>query len=293
MRIVVTGATGFVGGPLVRFLVARGWSVRAAGRRPLTNVESVTHGDLARTVDWGRVVDGCDAVVHLAGIAHTGGTSDDLYEQVNHRQTVELARAARRAGVRRMVFVSSIRAMVGTAAPYVLDETYPESPTDAYGRSKLAGERGVAESGVSFANLRPVLIYGPGVKGNLALLRKLAALPVPLPFGAMRNRRSLCALPAVLEAIDLVARPDVAAERTFVLADREPMELRELLVALRRAAGKSPRLVPVPPRILKLALRLVGRREMWDRLGGDLVVNPRALTLLGWQPRETGSELAP
>ena len=127
---------------------------------------------------------GIDAVVHLAGIAHAGpGVAEERYDRVNHRATAALAVAAHDAGVSRFVFVSSIRAQTGPAAERVVSERDTPRPTDAYGRSKLAAERAVAASGVPFTILRPVLVYGPGVKGNLRALMRLAALPIPLPFG--------------------------------------------------------------------------------------------------------------
>lgn len=290
-RVAITGATGFVGRALVPALESRGWSVRPGVRRSV-GTGQVAYGDLSESVDWAPLVDGIDVVVHLAGVAHTDGVPEDLYDQINHRQTAALAEAACRANVKRLVFVSSVRAQSGPTSSHMLDEQEVAAPSDAYGRSKLAAERAVAASGVAYAILRPVLIYGPGVKGNLAALERLAKLPVPLPFGAMRNRRSLCSLDGLIEAIELVAVEDRARNRTFLAADREPIELRALIAALRRGLGRRPALVPVPPAVIRLALRAVRRSGIWERLGGELAVSSARLAALGWRARDTGDELA-
>lgn len=282
--IAVTGATGFVGRALVPALETRGWRVRRVVRDQLGNLE--------RPVDWSPVVDGVDTVVHLAGIAHSEGMSDDVYDQVNHQRTAELARAAVRARVSRLVFVSSIKAQTGAVATRSLDETDRAEPVDAYGRSKLAAEHAIAESGVPFTILRPVLIYGPGVKGNLASLDRIARLPLPLPFGAMTNRRSLCALTGLIDAIELVATHELAAGQTLIAADREPLALPAMIAAIRRGLDRRPLLLPVPPALLRSALRVVRRGAMWERLGGELAVSSARLQALGWQARDTVAELA-
>ncbi len=282
--VAVTGATGFVGRALVPALETRGWCVRTVGRDTLGNLE--------RPVAWSTVVEGVDAVVHLAGIAHSEGVADQVYEQVNHQRTAELAGACARAGVSRLVFVSSIKAQTGATSTRVLDETDRAEPVDAYGRSKLAAERAIAASGVAFTILRPVLIYGSGVKGNLASLDRIARLPLPLPFGAMTNRRSLCALTGLIEAIELVATSEHAVGQTLIAADREPIALPALISAIRRGLGRRPLLLPIPPSVLHVGLRLVRRSAMWERLGGELAVSSRRLQALGWQARVTANELA-
>lgn len=289
MKILVTGATGFVGQTLTRDLAAAGHQVRAASRGaiPMTDagIDPVAMPDLSEPVDWTPLLDGIDAVVHLAGIAHVGpDIPEDRYDRVNRAATAELVEAAKRAGVKRFVFVSSIRAQSGPTADHVLTEADAPAPTDAYGRSKLAAEQAVAASGVSYADLRPVLIYGPGVKGNLAGLLRLATLPVPLPFGAFDNRRSLLSLDNLNGAIHhLLATPTISG--TFVVADREPVTLADIVTALRAGLGRRPGLLNVPPALFKTVLTALGREAMWQRLGGELVVDPSRLIATGWQPR--------
>src|SRR6185369_2055159 len=197
-RILVTGASGFVGRALVTELAGLGYAVRAAMRQPADvfprNVEVVAVSDLTRPVEWRALLKGIETVVHLAGIAHAGPEiAEDLYDRVNRLATAELAKAAQASGVRHLVFISSIRAQSGPSSNEVLHETDEPHPTDAYGRSKHAAEDAVRASGVPFTILRPVLIYGPGVKGNLDRLVRLAKKPWPLPLGLCRNRRSLLA----------------------------------------------------------------------------------------------------
>jgi nucleoside-diphosphate-sugar epimerase len=192
-RVLVTGATGFCGRPLVTALAEAGDEVRAAVRGtpapPFAPAVEIVQADLAAPVAWAPLLAGIDAVIHLAGIAHARARIPDArydarYDAINHQATAALAQAAHAAGVRHFVFVSSVRAQSGSAADHELTERDPPRPTDAYGRSKLAAEAAVAAAGVPYTILRPVLIYGPGLKGNLAALARLAALPLPLPLAA-------------------------------------------------------------------------------------------------------------
>ncbi|MGE0868695.1 MAG: NAD-dependent epimerase/dehydratase family protein [Kofleriaceae bacterium] len=290
MRVAVTGATGFVGTALVDALVRRGYSVRAGIRGPAPHrpdVEYFVYGDLANEVDWGGFVAGMHRVIHLAGIAHTDGVPGRLYDQVNIRQTAALAAAANAAGVERLIFMSSVRAQVGPCATEVIHEHRPPAPTDDYGRSKLAAELAIAHSSVPFVILRPVLIYGPGVKGNLAALRRIAKANLPLPFGAVTSRRSLCSLEKLIDAIELALINQHARGGTYLVADVAPLTLGEIVQALRAGGSRGPIQLPVPPWILKLGLTLVGRRDIWDRLGGNLIVDPSRLAALGWRPGES------
>jgi nucleoside-diphosphate-sugar epimerase len=288
-RILVTGASGFVGRALVTELAASGHSVRAAMRQPADvfprSVEVVAVSDLTRPVEWRALLKGIETVVHLAGIAHAGPEiAADAYDRVNRLATAELAKAANAVGIRHLVFMSSIRAQSGPSSADILRETDIPRPTDAYGRSKLAAEDAVRAAGVPFTILRPVLIYGPGVKGNLARLIQLARGRWPLPLGLCRNQRSLLARQNLIAAIRLVLEQHAASGETYIVADPMPLTLAEIIAALRAGERRQAGLLPIPPVLIELACRATGRTADWERLGGSLVADPGRLLRAGWQP---------
>jgi nucleoside-diphosphate-sugar epimerase len=289
-RILVTGASGFIGRSVTSTLVAAGHEVRTAVRRPPgppfpLGVEPVLHGDFEAGVEWRPLVAGVDFVIHLAGIAHAGhGIAFGRYDLVNRDATAQLAHAARAAGIRRLVFISSIRAQTGPAADRILTEADEPRPTDPYGRSKLFAETALRDSGVPFTVLRPVLVYGPGVKGNLRRLIAAAALPVPLPFGAFTNRRSLVGVQNLAAAIAHVLGHAAASGETYVVADPQALSLADMVAALRRGLGRSPGLVSIPPTLVRFALTAIGRGAAWDALGRQLIVDPAKLIATGWRP---------
>jgi UDP-glucose 4-epimerase len=297
-RVLVTGATGFVGRALVTALARRNISVRATVRRPPEPaldpaVEVVAVPDLADDIDWGPSLTGVDAVVHLAGIAHVGSDiPDETYDRVNHVATAHLAVAAQRANVAHFIYASSVRAQSGPAAGRALTEADAPQPTDAYGRSKRDAEFAIRVAGVPYTILRPVVVYGPGVKGNIASLMRLTATPWPLPFAAFANQRSLLALDNLISAIDfLLTRP--ATNDLYLVADPTPVSFCEIVATLREAQGHRRRLIAVPPAVFKTFFEAIGRRDAWERLGGGLVASPAKLIALGWRPQvETRGGLA-
>jgi nucleoside-diphosphate-sugar epimerase len=297
-KILVTGASGFVGRAALDAFAQSGLALRAAVRRPpqpalADGVEVMQHPDLSEAVDWRPLLEGVDRVVHLAAVADTGA-DPARYDRINRDATQALAAAAAGAGVKRFVFVSSIRAQSGPAAAHTLTERDDPAPTDAYGRSKLAAEAAVRAAGVPFTILRPVLLYGPAAKGNFALLLRAARSPWPLPVKNFVNRRSLLGVDNLISALTFALSSPAATAETYVVADPGlPPQFAEVVATLRTAQGRPPLLLPLPPRCVEIPLRLMRRDDLWQRLGGDLRVDANKLIAAGWRPlHDTRSGLA-
>jgi UDP-glucose 4-epimerase len=242
-------------------------------------------GDLARPQNMAAALADVDAVIHSAGLAHAmSGLPEDDYRLLNTEATIALARAAQRAGAKRFVFLSSIRAQCGATAQRVLTEELAPQPTDAYGRSKLAAEQGLSELGLDWVALRLVLVHGPGVKGNMAELLRFARAPYPLPLGGLKGRRSLVSLDSLAAAVDTALAAPGELRRPLIVADPEALTIPEMIAAVRRGLGRRPGLIPVPATLLETALRAAGRTEIYQRLAGSLVADSCQLRKLGWTP---------
>lgn len=289
--LLVTGATGFVGRALLERL--------AAGPRPVVALTRGVVRDLPPAViqritgpiesldedAWLTNLEGIDTVVHLAAIAHIGpGVPEDAYDAVNHRAVARLGQAAAKAGVRRIVFLSSVRAQAGASAPAPFDEATAPAPTDAYGRAKLAAERALAGLPLEIVVLRPALIVGAPAKGNLALLLKLAATGLPLPLASLAAPRAAISLQDVTSVVLRAIDDRAMAGGTFILADPEPATPGAMIAALRQGLGMGARLFACPPALLRLPFAAIGRADMFERLAGALVARPAALSRLGWRP---------
>ena len=284
--VLVTGSDGFLGRHLVPYLAARGHKVVAASRTTPAvrgpNIVTVPLPDLSRPLDWQPLLRQCDAVVHLAGIAHTFA-DEDLYDRVNHQATEALALAAARGGIH-LVFVSSIAAQSGSSSDRELTEDDPPRPNNAYGRSKLAAELAVRASGVSFTILRPVVIYGDGEKGNFATVHRISRLPIPLPFGALTAQRSVLSVENFNSAVATALANPRARGETFIVSDPAPLTVPEVIARYRARLGKRRWLVAVPEKWLELSLKALGQGAIWQRIGCPLIARPRKLLAVGWEP---------
>lgn len=302
MTILVTGATGFIGGAVVAELAARGFAVRAAVRNAGTSVagaaEVVAVGDLGLETDWGAAVAGCEAVVHLAGRAHVlkeQGDPAPLFQAVNRVATRSLAEAAQAAGVKRFVFVSSIGVHGLGRGAGAISETSPIVPETPYAQSKADAERDLREicaaGGMKFTIVRPPLVYGPGARGNFARLVRLVESGLPLPLGWVHNRRSMVGLENLADFLALCVAHPVAASQSFVVADTEITSTTALVKAIADLKGKRPVLLPVPASWMAWAARLAGKTSLAEGLFGDLVVDTaHARAVLGWSPKATQAE---
>jgi UDP-glucose 4-epimerase len=180
--------------------------------------------------------------------------------------------------------MSSVRAQAGLAADEAITEKDVPQPTDAYGHSKLEAERLVEQSGVPYTILRPAVVYGRGVKGNIASLATIAKTPMPLPFGGLDNCRSLLALDNLVTAIIHVLAMEAAKNETFLVADAAPISVADLVGAMREGLGKPPHLVKVPSGAVKRILKSFGREADWERVSGTFVVDISKLLATGWTP---------
>jgi len=294
MLLALTGATGFIGQHLLRELPRRGHRLRVLLRHPSSvpmQCASAVIGDLARPRNMSAALEGVDAVIHSAGFTQgMSGIPEDDYRVLNTEATINLARAARRAGAKRFIFLSSIRAQSGPTADTVLTEADDPNPTDAYGRSKLAAERGLKDLDVDWVSLRAALVYGLGVRGNIAQLMRLARSPFPLPLRSLDARRSLLALENLSAAIETVLTAPGTLRRPFIAADAGALTVAEMIAAMRNGLGRQRRVFPMSPVLLEFVLRLMGQGEIYRRMSGSLVADPSALIALGWTPRVSTSD---
>ena len=295
--VLVSGANGFVGKALCAELFQQGYGVRAAVRSEnvqVANSETVPVGEINGETDWTDALSGRKGVIHLAARVHVMNdkATDALAEfrKVNVDGALNLARQAVEAGVQRFIFISSIKVNgEGTqlGRPYSAEDE--PAPLDSYGISKREAEDALrqlaAETGLEVVIIRPPLIYGPGVKANFKSMMRYLDKGMPLPLGAIKNRRSLLALDNLIDLIITCIHHPAAANQTFLVGDGEDLSTPELLRRMAEALGKKARLAPVPMPVLILGARLLGRQAMAQRLCGSLQVDiSKARDLLGWMP---------
>jgi len=298
-RALVTGATGFVGTALCDALRQQNWDVRRAlrtGHAPASVEDSIV-GDIGRVADWSAALRDVDVVVHLAARTHvirdTAAEPRAEYRRLNVEGTRTLAHAAQTTGVRRFIFLSSIKVNgeATTVRPFTENDT--PQPEDAYGISKWEAELALRAAAASMETvvLRPPLLYGPGVKGNFLRLMRAIERGVPLPLGSIHNRRSVLSLGNLVDAMIVCLDHPAAAGQTYLLADDENPSTPELVRAIAAALHKRARLVAFPPQLLRIAGAVTGKSAAVSRLLGSLQIDSsRIRGELGWQPRQALAE---
>ncbi|MCK7551578.1 UDP-glucose 4-epimerase family protein [Marinobacter goseongensis] len=297
VNVLVSGAGGFVGKALVRSLREHpnfriSCSVRSIQGTPIPGMFAI--GDIGSNTGWSDILQSQNVVIHAAARVHI---MDDkaldprlAFREVNTEGTLNLARQAAKAGVRRFVFISSIKVNgehTLQGAPFTADDA--PDPKDAYALSKLEAERGLwqiaRDTGMEIVVIRPPLVYGPGVKGNFASMVASVARGLPLPLGAVNNKRSLVALDNLVDLITVCIEHPAAANQVFLVSDGDDLSTSELLRRVGAAVNKPARLISVPGSILELAALLLGKKALVRRLLGSLQVDiDKVRDLLGWEP---------
>lgn len=298
LRVLVTGAQGFVGKALAAGALSNGLVVRVSSRQKLiaadARLEHCQVGDLGPATDWFAALQGVNTVVHCAGRAHvmTDTAVDPLtaFRTINAAGTLNLARQAVEAGVKRFVFISSVGVNGSqTALGKPFCEADKPNPHNAYALSKWEAEQGLLriadETGLEVVIIRPPLVYGSNAPGNFGSLMRAVRRGWPLPLGAVHNQRSLVALDNLVDFIvTCIAHPQ-AANQTFLVSDGQDLSTTELVRGMAQAAGVSARLLPVPVWALQAAGTLLGKGDAVQRLCGNLQVDiSKARQLLGWVP---------
>ncbi len=303
-RVLVTGANGFIGNAIIFRLNSEGWpargSVRSSSSVQYDKCEYIVVENLSDDTNWNPALAEINVVIHTAARVHVlkNTCSDPLaeYRRVNVLGTLNLARQAASAGVRRFIYMSSIKVNgEATSSGQQFKASDPPAPTDPYAISKYEAEEGLrkiaSETGMEVVIIRPPLVYGPGVKANFLSMMRWLDKGVPLPLGAIKNRRSLVALDNLVDLIVTCIDHPAAANQIFLASDGEDLSTTELLERLAMVMGKPARLIPVSGRVLEFGAALLGKGNIARRIFGSLQIDiSKTGDLLGWQPPVTVDE---
>lgn len=299
---MVTGANGFVGQPLCAAILKQGWHTRGvlrSVRQAQAGMDDIIIGDINNETDWSHALTGVSVIIHLAARVHVmkDAAADPLTEfrRVNRDGTANLAQQAAHAGVKRLVYVSSVKVngentpSRGESNAKYFSETATPNPQDPYGQSKREAEQALhriaQQTGLEVVIVRPPLVYGAGVKGNFLQLLKVVGKGIPLPLASVNNRRSLLYVGNLVDALITCATHPAAAGQTYLVSDGEDISTPDLLRRLAAALGVPARLFPCPSSLLRLAATMAGKSAQAERVLGSLQVDSDKMRRdLNWRP---------
>ncbi|WP_281544269.1 SDR family oxidoreductase [Grimontia sp. SpTr1] len=299
MKFFVTGGSGFVGRRVVEAGKSLGWHSVYQSRSATENAEWQFVTQIDGDTDWSGALTGVDVVVHCAARVHQMTESqspEDVlasYREVNTLGTLNLARQAAQSGVKRFVFISSIKVNgEKTEKGGAFEPTLADSPTDPYGLSKYEAEIGLREiaeeTGLEVVIIRPPLVYGPGVKANFESMMKLMRKGIPLPFGAINNQRSLVYIDNLVSLIMTCCEHPNAANKTFLVSDNDDVSTTRLMQQIADSMSRPARLIPIPQSLIEVSAKVLGKSHLSDRLCGNLQLNvTETLNTLSWKPPVT------
>ena len=298
LNILVTGSTGFIGQALITQLDIHSFKPLASVRKQTSlfssHIKQMAGGDILPNTAWKEALSNIDIVIHLAARVHVMNDTNTNplaeFRKVNTEGTLNLARQAADSGVKRFIFLSSIKVngeVTDLNSPFLSKDTYV--PSDPYGLSKYEAEQGLKkfakETGMEVVIIRPPLVYGPNVKANFLSMMKWLYKEVPLPLGSIHNKRSLVALENLIDLIIACINHPAAANQTFLVSDDEDLSTTDLLQRMTKALGKPSRLLPIPSNIITLGATLLGKSAVAQRLCGSLQVDiSHTKNTLGWKP---------
>ena len=293
----VTGANGFIGNHLIKILKAKGYATRCIERGNSPDSFGILNID--KHTNWKEALAGIDIVFHCAGAAHifkNDEYSQSKFKTVNEEGTIKLAEEAVRNGVKRLIFLSSIKVNgENTENGVYLNSKSPENPQDSYAKSKFNAEKKLmqisSEQGLEIVIVRPSLVYGPGVGANFLKFIKLVNTKIPLPFLSLNNKRSYIYVKNLVEFLIECSQNSNASGRTFLISDRHPLSTKELAIFIANAIGFSPAFFYMPKKFLLIITSLINKKKQFQKLSESLVLNPaEAYETLNWNPPYTTSK---
>lgn len=292
MNILVTGANGFVGRALCHHISHQGLNPYGLLRKEQKNLNTKKQflvEDFLNYSDWGTILEGMDGVIHTAGLAHTKGHPDKDYYDINTELTKKLALECVKASVKRFVYISSTHVHVSSSSPYTLTPQSPLNPKTPYGKSKLLAERALRDiektSSLEVVIVRPPLVYGPHVAGNMLTILKTIQKNMPFPFAQTQNKRSMIFIKNLADALVLCATHPKAKGHSFFVSDDHPLSIKELIQGLAKGMGKKANLFYFPEFLMKIPFKLLGKSEILEKMTGSLQLDTSDIQkTLGWIP---------